>query len=294
MRGHIIRSTVITVASFTLFILLEILASFLSDPVDLIRVENHSCVSAGNVLDRKNDSLDFPVVGDILINCLQKNTSFVVFGGNYRKENGFIQCSDQPIYSYRTGDVTSMNVSGATMGCMDSDEGNVCVFASQKGNATFISDIFLEIDRPNIEHNEQIDAFETILHFEAKGMLKVWAEKTVKSRADGFHSPAQLRRLVFSGAEDTNCNFDLPGGNGTSIEIALVCLLVVIWVLSLLLFSLSLLIRGKIFYNMSLPMHWATKTLRTIDEDVHDVQVSSAVQDGEVGVFLTSSKYNTE
>lgn len=292
LRGHFVRSTIITVGSFTLFILLEVLASFLSDPILLNRVENHSCVSVGNVLNRKNDSLKFPVADDILLNCLRKKTFFLQYGGNYSKQNKTIQCSDQPMYSYRTGDITSMNVSGATMGCVDSDEGNACVFAAQKGNVTFISDMFLEIDRPNIE---QLDAFETVLNFEAKGMLKVWAKRTVESRLKDFHSPAQLRRLVFSGAEDTNCNFDIPDGDGTSIELALVCFLVAIWGLSLFLFSLSLLIRGKIFYNMSKPMHWATKTLRTIDDDgSDDVQVSSAVEDGEVGVFLTSSKYNTE
>lgn len=285
LRRHILRSSVITFVSLALFFFLEIITSFLSDPADIFTTENHSCVSVGNLLKRKNDSLDFPIANDIFAKCLRRDFFIIQSAGNYSKENRLIQCAEQPIYSFRDSELTNMSVSGATPGCMESDQGTACVFAAQRGNITFISDIFLKAEMPLIQ---ELPSFQTMLHFEAKGMLRLWAERTVRSRVDGFSSPAQLRRLVFTGAENTNCDFNIFVGDGTSIQEALLVLLVVMWGLSLILFSLSILLKKNVFYDIGKPLHWATKTFRVTDDDVGDnPRVCSQIEKDDPGVFLS-------
>lgn len=288
VENHIIRSTALEVVSFLSFLMLEIFASFFSDPTDLFRVENHPCISVGNILKTKNNTLDFPTANVIFARCLNVENGLITqSAGNYSNKNGLIQCAEKPMYSFRDSEPRNRAVSNATIGCIESNQGNACTFGIQRGNRVFLSNVFLEIDKPFIENE---DFFETILHFESKAMLKVWAERTASNILDGIVSPAQLRRLVFTGAEGRSCDFDIYIGDATSITAAFLILLLLVWILSLMLFFVSLGLKRKVFYNLRNVKDWATKTILPTAQKDGDGKpyVYSRTEDGETNVFLSS------
>ena len=271
VRRHRNHVQLVAISAALLFLTLEIVTSFLSDPDQIQRWNSEQCVSLGTVRDLKGDEAMFKQVDIVEDTCQTSRNNFTLQQvGNISEKTGQVQCSD-PVYYTDINEQTvegRLPKNGTALECVP----GFCVFVFQVDNTVFISDAFLEKTSEKIlsgEDTENIRFARTALLFNSTGLLPTFARRTAEAYSKFVTDTFELRRRAFLGSTRQQCPFVVEVVDATSIPLLCLCIVVTIWLISVLLFGFTMVfLRKKTFYNVGDPLHWALYTFRRNDEVV--------------------------
>ncbi|PXF45088.1 hypothetical protein BWQ96_05127 [Gracilariopsis chorda] len=296
VRHHRFRTRALTVAATLAFVFLEVSNSFFSDPALKRGEVTKSCISLDALPIRRgmlDISLRAAVVG---INCLGTNTSLLwQLAGNI-SDDGEIKCGDDFLFSADIHHSPNEPVPDEhTMECILDGELNLCAFLYSNGSEVTFTEIVLDTDLSFVlDNNYALRVWKTTVYYNTTGMERELLRRSITLARDLVTDQFVLRREVFAGAEETECNFDVFSP-ATTIKEGFLYAIAVAWTLSLAAFLGSLAIRGRVFYDMSDPLDWARQTVR--DEDSSDIDnpvVTTRYENGTRFVLVTRSSAPSE
>lgn len=281
VRNHVTRVRIITVLSLTAFFVLEVVFAFYNDPVDNVLWETHACVKVSNSVQERGDSTAFLRAADVLVTCRTlENGTVTQFEGNFSRHTDQVECSRQAMYTHPLDNrVMNESVSGLPSHCVAGDEGDVCVFFQQRASLSLISEPFILDDLPFLP--EVFPFLSTELHFTPPSNLSLFGERAAEAFRQNINGPAALRRIIYSGSSEGNCTFPVVDGTATTVPLAMVIVLAVVWALAILLFVSVFPLRRKIFFEVNNPMDWAIRSVRSENDPCGTNPILTAVENEE-------------
>ncbi|PXF43235.1 hypothetical protein BWQ96_07008 [Gracilariopsis chorda] len=291
VRNYRHRAKIIALISALLFLGLEIIVSFFSDPVQLELFQSEPCVSVDNVLRLQGPQGEFREADFIEGKCqtLRGNFNYVRVG-NVSLSDGQVRCSKKAAYFYdivSASETKKLPVSTAEVSC----KGETCVFVFEQQNSTYFSgallpDIVAELRSGAVD--TEMAFLKTELLFDSSEMLPVFAGRAVDAFLEQVNDPFELRRRVFLGSAKKNCPFVEEVIDGTSVPRQLLYSLLFAWIVALLFFVLCLVLRRKVFFDVGNPLHWAIQVQKRVDEAVkHDPVVTCATEDEALALYVS-------
>ncbi|KAI0558981.1 hypothetical protein FGB62_174g010 [Gracilaria domingensis] len=155
------------------------------------------------------------------------------------------------------------------------------------------SDVIYEEDL-QYRWEEVIPLLDTSLTFtaDARRLFPQLASRFLVAIDEGINDPIELRRRVFLGSRTGECVFNLRR-EATSVPLPFLLAALGAWGLSALLGVLGFWLRASVQYDVSDPMHWATKTVRRDGNDAQDGGepfVEGVWDNGHCVVYLSTSQ----
>ncbi|KAI0565232.1 hypothetical protein FGB62_20g28 [Gracilaria domingensis] len=281
VRHHLKRTRIISLLALAAFFVLEVVFSFYNDPVNNVVSETHACVRVANSVRERGDSRGFLRAADVLLECgVVENGTITQFEGNFSRQTQQVECSPQAMFTYPLDDRTvNDSVSDLPFRCVAVAEGEECVFLQQRGNLSLISQPFFLEDLPFLPEN--FPFLPTELHFTAPSNLTLFADRAIEAFQRNIFGPAALRRIIYSGASEGTCTFPVVDGTATTIPLAMIIALSVVWAIAILLFLSVWWLRKDVFFEMNNPMDWATRSMRSADDPLGMNPILTGVEDEE-------------
>lgn len=297
VRNYRYRVKLIALISALLFLGLEVLVSFFSDPVQLERFKTEPCVRVDSVRKLQGPQGEFREADFLegICQTLRGDLNYVL-PGNVSLEDGQVQCSKEPVYVYDLVSVSErkrLPRATAEARC----EGNVCVFVFQEEKqksiyfSTALPPDFVE-DLRSATDDPEMEFLKTELLFDTSELLPIFAGRAVDAFLAEVNDPYELRRRVFLGSAKVTCPFVEKVVDATSVPRELLFFLLVAWIVGLSFFLASLALRRKVFFDVGNPLHWATLVQKPVDEAVeHDPVVCCKTEDEALTLYVHERGY---
>ncbi|KAI0566295.1 hypothetical protein FGB62_10g02 [Gracilaria domingensis] len=272
--------------------------SFYSNPGFSPETEQRPCfaVDRYDVVDGQVPDVDADIV---ILTCLQiKGNQFIQHVGNRSTlsedpaaPEPQLRCAESPLYRH-VGNGTQIATASAnqTLRC---DPGFGCVYTEIRGRELRVSEAFPEqvIDRV-IPEQIPIKYQITFLFFDIdRSQEGELGERMLQAYGASVTDPLEQRRRMLTGSQRSTCPFLVSTeAIATEVPLALICILVTTWGLSVVALLSTLLFKRHIFYDMGDPLHWAQRTFRHIDEPFSENPVVTSVYEhGERLMYVSSS-----
>lgn len=257
IRNHSTRRNLFSIFPIFVFVILEVLTSFFSDPVQIPVNVKAPCLHLDSFTRSKAYLLDFDTSASVELKCLTANkNSFNQGTGRFRYSDNEVQC-DKPIFSYHISGINMTKLTDFTFACND----RLCSGVRFRTPYIDFMEAFQLNDLDVLSQNLIVPIIKTHLgDFDANPFVQELAQRLVAVYSRDVSAPSQLRNFVLLGAQNTSCDFQ-ELTDGVSIPVEMLFTVIVLWVVSLASFVLTLPLYRNVFYDMSEPLHWATRTL---------------------------------
>ena len=271
IRRHRKHVQLVAISAALLFLTLEIITSFLSNPDQIQRWNSEQCVSLGTVRDMKGDEAMFAQVNIVEDTCQTARNNFTFQKiGNISERTGQVQCSDPVYYT----DINEQAVEGipprneTVIECSSI----YCVLAFQVEDTVYFAGAYFKENATKIingEYSDNVSFLRTAILFNSTGLLSTFARRAAVAYNNTIIDEFEVRRRAFLGSTRQKCPFVVEVVEATNIPLICLCFIAASWFISVLLFGFTMIfVRRKIFYNVGDPLHWAQYTFRRTDEVV--------------------------
>lgn len=296
VSGHRLRTNVLTVLAMLVFVALEVVTSFFSDPVIVPTPVIAPCMRLDRFTKATGITNDFNRSYALQQDCFTSTTErFQQAGGSLRLSDGLVQCDSTPLISYIIDESQEFSINETVSTCPQPD-GLPCMGVLWRPPFFYFTGPYKVSSFQELSASgEKVEALVTRLeNFDAAPFYPQITKRLSVLFKDQEGDPVTLRTNAFLGVRRTNCTF-LEPGNGAQLPLAVLALIVGLWALSFGSFVATLFLRGKMFYDMSDPMHWATRTIRRHDGPVTaDPVVTTEWQEGQPTIYVSSPSRGEE
>lgn len=288
------------VAAGIIFLILEIVASFLCEPGQVKTFLSHPCIKleASTRIEDNDERFIQTTILEDRCQLLEETTTSQLLG-NYSLEDQQLRCSKNALYKFkRLEEVKETLPEGTVLRCVPKRQeeqlGEFCVFAFYRNRSIFFSEALKKSTAEMIEASngtESVLYLRTEILFEGAVNLSALAKRAAYAFSQSETDPSILRRLVFLGARKTTCPFVDETKDVTKAPLSLVYVLGAVWTLSMLLFVISIVsFRRRIFFNFADPLHWALYTRQRIENRAERNPVLSYEYEGEDRILFVSEQ----
>lgn len=269
VNRHRRRVTALSFLALLLFVALEILVSFFSDPAFRILPQHRSCLVMRPIVPQEKALKGRKKSRIISLGCVTTTQRFESqHVGNLSLSDNQVQCAKQAAYRFTLGERdihTLLLPPHAEFGCSNEQDRIFCAFAFQQDNQVFVSPSVYGLDAPDITSGRyKLNYTRTEVFFNTSGLLRTISIRAAVAYSKFITDPADLRLEIFTATEQTSCSF---GVKSEATEVALGALLAIatMWTISFCSFLGSIPFRSRVFYDMRNPLHWARKTTRDLE-----------------------------
>ncbi|PXF45258.1 hypothetical protein BWQ96_04957 [Gracilariopsis chorda] len=324
VRLHRIRAKFLAVLAMVVFIFLEVIMSFFSDPAIEIKFRTDECLAVDRIDLREGFTGDTNDEDFILIRCIGiKKDGFLQRAGNFSlnpNTKARVRCGKHALYEYPNEDDLQFTLTNVTRtGGTDTDLVLECILPTPAvgekppterlcaavrqlpPNSIGFTNVYLSAAvresevGPLVNQQVVIPFLETSVRYNTSGLSRNFARRLLRAYDKDVTDPMEIRKRVFMGIERRKCAFEHRKKDLTTVPLGLVYGIVAAWILSFLTFASTLLLRRSIFYDMSDPLHWAQRTYRHIDEPiVGNPVVTSVYEHGERLMYVSGSASNDD
>lgn len=284
IRHHRTRIRVLTLLAMALFVVLETIIGVFSETTFTTIRTVEKCVKTTGSSVKGEDLIEGEA---ILYNCLMVNGSDVlVRTGNYSVGRGDILCEQDVVMQYTLGDFHTFRLDRAVERCIETKTGTICSAAFFENGLLWIAAGYTDKGR-----EPEIVFFPTRVSYDVKSRLGAVALRAAEVLALGVVEETELRRRILLRSTTAECVFARKGKEATETPLAVIVITGVAWGMSLLLVCLGIWCRKRSvgWYDMSDPLHWATRTWREIDDEEGEVCVRGVWEGGKRRVYVSGA-----
>lgn len=269
INRHRTRITVLAFVALIVFVALEIVISFFSDPSFRVTQQRRSCLLL-RPIDSHQEAVERHKKSRIIsLGCAKTTERFETqYMGNLSLDKNNILCAKHAAYRFPLGegDVHKLPISPhAEFGCSSEKDKSFCAFAFQQDKFVFFGGPIHGLDAAAVTSGQhQLHYFRTEVFFDTSGLLRTIAQRAAMAFSKFVTDAADLRLEVFSSTRQSSCLFGVKS-DATEIALGAIVAIAMVWTISFCLFMVSIPFRLRVFYDMRNPLHWARKTTRDIE-----------------------------
>lgn len=237
VRKHRSRVVVLTLFAMISFVVLETIVGLTSDPRMVPLFRDERCVSS--LLNFSRSRLD--------------GSTLVQLQGNYSLETNQTRCSEEVMYKFIPSNFTDINRKDAIEDASTQGAHSLS-FWKNDTKTLFLASLYPT--RHTIVSSFQANFFDNTLDLSKEIQLKI-ATHLSQLSIICMTEEMEQRRLLFIGAAKRKCPFVASEIEATEIPLGVIILSIAVWVVSFVLFIVSLFWRKSILFDVSNPLHWA-------------------------------------
>ncbi|KAI0559837.1 hypothetical protein FGB62_134g08 [Gracilaria domingensis] len=304
---HQRRAGALSILALLAFLSLETITSDFSEPAKRKTLVEQSCVAVDG-LDHRRGPNGLQIEEDFVsMRCNDFRGENILFkGGNYSFEEERVICATSDLVEVNPIVMREEILDRARRPSAEEPNPNpflqcingLCVVfetvvrisaENQRDTVVKMFNVFKESDLESLPASGSPGQFvEVVVFYNSSGLIPLFAERALEDRTIRIRDSIELTRRIFLGSATTSCPFDKDLGAATSIPLALIVVVSVIWLLSFAVYISSCFIRAKIFYDISNPIHWIKLARHNADEHIKGDPYISSIYDGGIHVVQVS------
>lgn len=266
----------LTCLSFIVFLITATILSTQQDPIEKESVKYFPCIKTTlnqDPIGTGEDNYETSIYEAIHFKCTTVNNTRVEHTtGSMRLNEGTIACDKSKAYSYVIGSQIeySNNLHGDyTESCISSSCVRLAWIASAAHNSQPDSNKGTLYLSGSYTRGEDPESFmPTEVYTDLSQNLTSLSRIAAEMYDEGQSDQTSARRLLLMGFEKSSCAFVENNIDVTEVKIWALVLNAVVFLLSLILYIVSFFLQTSFPFDVSNPMHWATKARPDMERSV--------------------------